>query len=286
MSKKRILLVAGHTPGHNYSKLTGVNEGDLNIELVRLLKKRLEAYATVTVYPEERDLYRDHLAGAARVRFRDYDYVFEVHFNAGGGQGRGTSVQLHKDYKKGITVEQGIADRLGAVGFRKRGTNGIVRRGDLYNMNLAFRQGVDYALLETCFYDNQEDLSLYRSHKAAVADAIADGIRQGFGLGQKSSGPAEPKASDGQTGKASEESSSSSYASWVGQVYQVDPLGLIVRTGPGKSYDRLASYPKLYDGNLVSVIGKKKDYYRIRISNPEAGTHFGWASTAYIRKAP
>lgn len=284
MSRKRILLVAGHTPGHNYSRLTGANEGDLNIELVRLLKKRLMGYAEVTVYPEKRDLYRDHLAGVSRVRFRDYDYVFEVHFNAGGGQGRGTSVQLHKDYKKGITVEQGIADRLGAVGFRKRGTNGIVRRGDLYNMNLAFRQGVDYALLETCFYDNKEDLSLYRSHKAAVADAIADGICQGFGLSRN--GMAESKASGGQTGKTPEESGISSYASWVGQVYQTDPLGLIVRTGPGKSYDRLSAYPKLYDGNLVSVIGREKDYYRIRISNQEAGTHYGWASTAYIRKAP
>lgn len=284
MSRKRILLVAGHTPGHNYSRLTGVNEGDLNIELVRLLKKRLMAYVEVTVYPEERDLYRDHLAGVSRVRFQDYDYVFEVHFNAGGGQGRGTSVQLHKDYKKGITVEQEIADRLGAVGFRKRGTNGIVRRGDLYNMNLAFRQGVDYALLETCFYDNKEDLSLYRSHKAAVADAIADGICQGFGLSRD--GMEESKASGGQTGKTPEESGISSYASWVGQVYQTDPLGLIVRTGPGKSYDRLSDYPKLYDGNLVSVIGREKDYYRIRISNQEAGTHYGWASTAYIRKAP
>ena len=284
MSRKRILLVAGHTPGHNYSRLTGVNEGDLNIELVRLLKKRLMAYVEVTVYPEERDLYRDHLAGVSRVRFRDYDYVFEVHFNAGGGQGRGTSVQLHKDYKKGITVEQGIADRLGVVGFRKQGTNGIVRRGDLYNMNLAFRQGVDYALLETCFYDNKEDLSLYRSHKAAVADAIADGICQGFGLSRD--GMAELKASGGQTGKTPEESGISSYASWVGQVYQTDPLGLIVRTGPGKGYDRLSAYPKLYDGNLVSVIGREKDYDRIRISNQEAGTHYGWASTAYIRKAP
>lgn len=36
----KILLISGHTSGHNPSQLTGVNEGDLNIELVKKLKTR------------------------------------------------------------------------------------------------------------------------------------------------------------------------------------------------------------------------------------------------------
>ena len=76
-----------------------------------------------------------------------------------------------------------------------------------------------------------------------------------------------------------------SYAEWAGRVHDVDPVGLIVRTGPGKSYGRLASYPKLYDGNMISVMGEQNGYYHIRISNPVAGTHIGWVSKDYVARA-
>lgn len=75
-----------------------------------------------------------------------------------------------------------------------------------------------------------------------------------------------------------------SYTEWAGRVHDVDPVGLIVRTGPGKSYERLASYPKLYDGNMVSVMGEQSGYYHVRISNPVAGTHIGWVSKDYVSR--
>ncbi|MGO5165195.1 MULTISPECIES: N-acetylmuramoyl-L-alanine amidase [unclassified Candidatus Paralachnospira] len=75
-----------------------------------------------------------------------------------------------------------------------------------------------------------------------------------------------------------------SYTEWAGRVHDVDPVGLIVRTGPGKGYSRLASYPKLYDGNMVSVMGEQSGYYHIRISNPVAGTHIGWVSKDYVSR--
>ena len=56
----KILLISGHTSGYNKSALTGVNEGDLNIELVKLLTPRLGRYADVTVYPYSRDMYHDN----------------------------------------------------------------------------------------------------------------------------------------------------------------------------------------------------------------------------------
>ena len=83
---KRILLVSGHTSGHNRCKATGVNEGDLNIELVKLIQPILAKYAAVTVYPCERDMYHDVREGRCQVNFTDYDFIFEVHFNAGGGR--------------------------------------------------------------------------------------------------------------------------------------------------------------------------------------------------------
>lgn len=273
MSKK-ILLVSGHTSGHNRCRATGVNEGDLNIELVQLIQPILSKYAAVTVYPCERDMYHDVRDGRCQVNFTDYDYIFEVHFNAGGG--RGTSIQIHSNYKGGISVEQTVIDRVAAFGFRKRGTNGIVRRSDLLNMNIALRNGVDYALIEVCFYDSAADLAIYQPNKGKIAQAIATGIADAFGLtgGSAALQPAAIPAP----------APAQSYTEWAGRVHDVDPVGLIVRTGPGKSYGRLASYPKLYDGNMVSVMGEQSGYYHIRISNPVAGTHIGWVSKDYVTR--
>ena len=184
---KSILLVSGHKSGYNKSDITGVNEGDLNIELVRMLAVMLADYALVTVYPVDRDMYQDNRENKLLVNYKDYDYIFEVHFNAYNGSARGSSVQLHTDYTGGISVEQCIIDNIALLGFKKRGVNGIVRRNDLLNMNKAYREKVDYALLETCFYDNKEDMRLYEQKKSEVAWAIADGIISAFGLDMDSS---------------------------------------------------------------------------------------------------
>ena len=164
----KILLVSGHRPGHNPCKATGVDEGSLNVELVRSLLPLLSPYAQVDAYPYERDMYQDNKNGCLKVSLKDYRYIFEVHFNAGGG--RGTSVQLHSAYRGGISVEQAVVNNVAALGFKKRGSNGIVRRNDLLNMNTALRLGVDYALNEVCFSDSAADLALYRKKQKETAD--------------------------------------------------------------------------------------------------------------------
>ena len=182
MSKKKILLVSGHTSGHNYCKATGVNEGDLNIDMVKRTAKLLAPYADVMLYPIERDMYKDNANGCLKVNLRAFDYIFEWHHNASNGQARGTSVQLHTNYRGGISVEQTIANNLAAIGFKKRGTNGIVRRSDLLNMRTCLAIGVDYALLETCFYDNAADMAIYNANKQRIAEAVANGIISAFSL--------------------------------------------------------------------------------------------------------
>ncbi|MCI8506063.1 MAG: SH3 domain-containing protein [Lachnospiraceae bacterium] len=190
----KILLVSGHTSGDNACRATGVNEGDLAIELTKKLRTLLSPYADVDAYPYERDMYKDNKNGCLKVNLKDYRYIFEVHFNSGGGAGRGTSVQIHSAYQGGISVEQAIVNNVASLGFKKRGTGGIVRRDDLLNMNTALKLGVDYALIETCFYDNAADMALYRQNKEAVAQAIARGIVDGFGLKTESGGtsPVQP----------------------------------------------------------------------------------------------
>lgn len=178
----KILLVSGHTSGYNASSVTGVNEGDLNIDLVKLLDMHLSHFAEVDVYPYYRDMYRDNRDGKCQVNMAAYDYIFEVHFNAFNGKARGSGIHIHSKYKGGISVEQTVINKLCSFGFSKRGDKGIVRRSDLLNMNKAYQLGVDYALIEVCFYDNVEDMNIYKANKTGIASAIASGIIQGFGL--------------------------------------------------------------------------------------------------------
>ena len=175
----KILLVSGHTSGYNPSQATGVNEGDLNIELVKLLRPRLEKYAEVTVYPYERDLYQDNRHGKPQVNLAAFDYIFEVHFNGFDGKANGTGIYLDELYGGGTSVEQAVLKKIVALGFKNRG---ITRRGDLMNMRIALSKGVDYALLETCFFDNVADMNRYKANKNKVADAITEGIAEAFGL--------------------------------------------------------------------------------------------------------
>lgn len=182
----KILLVSGHVPGYNPSKATGVNEGDLNVELVKLLVPRLSKYADVEVYPYELNMYEDNKAGKLRVNLKDYNYVFEVHFNAFNGKAHGTGIYLDQKYTGGISVEQAVLQNIVALGFTNRG---ITRRNDLLNMRTCFNLNIDYALLETCFFDNVEDMNLYKQKKTQVADAITKGIADAFGLKAKEEAP-------------------------------------------------------------------------------------------------
>lgn len=175
----KILLISGHKENYNPSKLTGVEEGDLTIELVKLITKRLEGYAEVTAYPYDRDMYHDNKNGCLNVNLKDFNYVFEVHFDAFNNKAKGTSILIHSDYRGGISVEKNILAKLVLLGFENRG---IVYRNDLLNMKTCLDLGVDYALLETCFFDNPDDMKLYKAKKDKVADAVVNGIIEGFGL--------------------------------------------------------------------------------------------------------
>lgn len=184
----KILLVSGHTPGHNKSELTGVNEGDLNVELTKMVKQILDDYADVDAYPYERDMYQDNKKGCLKVNLNDYKYIFEIHFNGVNNKAHGTGIYLDELYKGGISVEQAILKNIVDIGFANRG---ITRRNDLLNMRTCYNLGIDYALLETCFYDNVDDMKLYQANKEKVANAIVTGIVDAFGLVKKTPAPKE-----------------------------------------------------------------------------------------------
>jgi N-acetylmuramoyl-L-alanine amidase len=171
----KILLISGHGAGDSGAIGNGYKEADLTVEVVKLLKPMLEAYgATVSVYPYERNAYKDITNGCLKVNFANYDYVFEVHFNAGGGVG--TEIYVTSK-EKATSVEQEVMDKLSKY-YKVRG----VKVMDFLVIKTAKNKGVSSALLETCFIDSSSDVKTYQSNKNAIVQAIADGIAEGFGL--------------------------------------------------------------------------------------------------------
>lgn len=191
MRRIKLLLIAGHGEGDPgaCSLMNGVSRQEYQYtrELVGLLSGCFQqGEVDVTVYDMEKNCYKQNKAGTGP-DFRQYDYVFEVHFNAkvkadGKSDGRYTGIgfYLHTGIG-GVSVERRILSNVAGLGF-KQWADGCFYVSNLLNCNVAYRAGVDYALLETAFIDDLDDMLWYDSHKEEVAQAIADGIIDGFGV--------------------------------------------------------------------------------------------------------
>lgn len=183
-----ILIIAGHGNGDPGACSCGYQEASLVREIAPILKDKLASYANVTIFDISKNMYTYLKLNS--FNFKQYDYVLELHFNAGAGdttgnsRTTGTEILVHP-FENNTTVEQAILNNICAVGFKNRG---IKTRSDLQNMNICKgRQGVSYALLETCFIDDLDDVKLYQANKNSVIAAIANGIITGFGLNSEQS---------------------------------------------------------------------------------------------------
>lgn len=182
----KILIICGHGQGDPGACALGYKEADLVREYAPKLKALLDPYAEVTIYDTAKNMYKQIKAGVS-FNFKAYDYVFELHFNAAAkheedGITTGTEIIVHPT-EKGVGVEQAVLRNIAAIGFKNRG---VKVRSDLQNCRVCKgKQGVSYALLETCFIDDPDDMKLYKQRKNEVVRAIADGIIAGFGLNKE-----------------------------------------------------------------------------------------------------
>lgn len=180
----KILLIAGHGQGDPGACACGYQEATLTREIVSLLKNKLSSFADVSVFDTSKNMYK-YLKSGSSYNFQAFDYVFEIHFNAGvgdiSGNGKTTGVEiLVHTSERGVSVEQGILNNITALGFKNRG---VKTRSNLLVMNTCKgKQGVSYALLETCFIDDLDDMKRYQAKKNEIADSITKGIIDGFGL--------------------------------------------------------------------------------------------------------
>ncbi|MCC8044564.1 MAG: N-acetylmuramoyl-L-alanine amidase [Clostridiales bacterium] len=196
----RVLLVAGHGQGDvgAMAKISGTTyyESTLTRELATLVYKALTSSGkdiAVTMYDQDYNLYTtmynltyySKVTGPS-VTWTDYDYVLEIHFNAGvsdlSGNGKYTgTAMLVRNTKTDTTIDKAIAKNIKSLGF-SYWSDGLVRRSGLLNMNLCEKAGVSYGLLETAFIDDKDDMTFYNKNKSKFASAIANGILTGLGL--------------------------------------------------------------------------------------------------------
>lgn len=190
----KILLISGHGAGDPGATSQFGKEADETIYMVEEIKKTLSKYAEVDLYPTNRNAYSDIKKGKLAVNFANYGYVFEVHFNAcvndtkGNGVTTGTEIFV-TTAEKTVGVENRVLKAIAAFGLKNRG----VKRTNFTVIARAKAAGVSSALLETCFIDDKDDMQIYSSKKAQIAEAIAIAIAEQFGLKKKSTAQAAAK---------------------------------------------------------------------------------------------
>lgn len=176
----KILLVAGHGAGDPGACAGGFYEADLTREVAEQVQARLSGYADI--FDTSLNMYK-FLKGSGSFDFSGYDYILEIHFNAGANKNAnssttGTEILIHTSATP-TGFEDAILNGLSAVGFRNRG---IKRRSDLQNMNIMQKKGVNYALLEVCFIDDPDDMKLFADKKEETAAAIVKAAADKFGI--------------------------------------------------------------------------------------------------------
>lgn len=179
-----ILLIAGHGSGDPGAVGCGYQEATETRKMATAVKPLLEAYgANVTMYDQKKNAYTA-LQNGEKLPLASVDYVIEFHLNAGvgdtAGNGATTGTEILVDVSEsGTTVEQAILKKICVLGFKNRG---VKRRNDLLVQNTVTAYGISHALIETCFIDDKDDMKLYAAKFNQIAQAIADGVAEGFGL--------------------------------------------------------------------------------------------------------
>lgn len=127
------------------------------------------------------------------VDLTQYDYVLEIHFNAtgyaskdvggdGSYKGLGFYMSTSRTSVSDTILERKVTAGISKLGFRLWGggilnwTNSSGIPQDLYNMKVCRELGVKYALLETAFIDDKDDMTFFNKNKDKMAQVVADAI--------------------------------------------------------------------------------------------------------------
>lgn len=264
----RILLISGHGAGDCGSTGNGYVESKLTREIVNIIAPKLKKYATVDIYDQNKNAFKECEKGTFNVG--KYDYVAEFHFNAfkksetKDGRKKGTECYV-TSREKGITVEQAVMKNLSKY-FPLRDNDNIfdgVKRTNFLVINTLKSRGISGALYEICFIDDADDMETYQKNKNGIADAFVNGVVKEFGL----------KASSGSesTSKPSESSkpTTSSTKYKVGDTVKINGVYT-------SSNSTTKLKPVKTSGKITKIINGTKNPYLLENGN------IGWVNDACI----
>nr|DAW58295.1 MAG TPA: Cell wall hydrolase autolysin [Caudoviricetes sp.] len=199
--------------------------------------------------------------GVEQARRLGADLFVSIHFNKcynhyNGAIGSETWVYSKSDNLNDEAYGQRIVNSLSDLGFINRG---VKTSADLYELRKCKEYGIPAVIVEVCFVEATDDVSLYRQLGAAkIGSSIASAIAN------KQVVATQPTVDKGNGSSAV-----------IQKGIVVADGGLNVRSGPGTIHPRVGG---LNDGAAVSVHETVNGWHRIT-----SGSLSGWVSAEYVR---
>ena len=166
------LVICGHGQGKTVYDVGAVNRS-LNIteaQKVRELASLMKQHATKTHFITDKNVYdfKDIVSIS-----KGYESVTELHFNSFNTQAYGTEVLI----KDGFTPDKTDTDLKNVLQkyFNPRGFKFV---DWLYSANVMAKTGISYRLIEICFIDNNNDMSIYEKNKHIIARELMEVIEE------------------------------------------------------------------------------------------------------------
>lgn len=178
----KIGIICGHGNGDPGAISTKYGtEADYVRKLAPIIQKYLLQYTQVEILDTSLNWYT--FLKKNYFDFKNYDYIIELHGNAGAkdqsGNGLTTGIEIWvTTSEKEITVEQTICNALEHFGLKNRG----VKVCDFLVISAIKKQGISSCLIENGFIDDVDDMNLIFSSIEQYCNILAKSIATGFGL--------------------------------------------------------------------------------------------------------
>lgn len=190
---------------------------------------------------------------------REVDIDVSIHFNSGAndkkGNGKSTGVEVlvYKETSKCYAEAVRVGKKLKEIGFKNRG---IKVNKNLYVLR---KTNAPAMLIEVCFVDDKDDVTIYKKNIDKIAKAIAEALIN-------------------KTISSSSSSSSKSSSSSSSYKVKITTKVLKIRKGAGTSYGTNGSVKK---GEVYTIVDEK---YNGKTKWGKLKSGRGWISLGYTEK--
>lgn len=178
------LIVYGHGAGDPGAVGYGTNERDFNRNVLHPhIKKWADKSKDSFVFFDttgNKDLFQETAKGWGMygISRNQYASVTEIHEDAASSSATGGHNIIYKDFnadKHDLNLAQTIKNIVGWWGS-VQGTQGISKRDNLLNLNVAAQRGINYRLMELGFITSKNDMDKIKTNLDSYARGIVEGI--------------------------------------------------------------------------------------------------------------